>query len=301
MKKRAFTLIEIVMVIVVLGVVAMIGTDVIAHMYEGYIKTKVVNKLQIRTTQVLDLISKRLSYRIKDSAVASIGGTSYKKLSNNDINETYDVLEWIGYDNEGMIGEWDSLKKHFSGWNGFVDVDNPSTNKSQIVSSGSRFDFANDSIKTLSNGSKTLSTSAIIFKCSNNMEPKSYGFDGGTGSNVYRINKVPSHERLTFVNTAGKDICEQYYVVWSAYALVPEGVTTFVQNGKTVSDFNLTLKYDYQPWEGETYKSKSTKSEVLAEHVSTFRFIQTGHTVRFKLCMRDPQTKYGFCKEKAVY
>ena len=68
-KRKAFTLIEIVMVIVVLGIVAMIGTDIIAHMYEGYIKSKVVSKLQTRTDQVLNIIAKRLSYHIKDSAV----------------------------------------------------------------------------------------------------------------------------------------------------------------------------------------------------------------------------------------
>jgi prepilin-type N-terminal cleavage/methylation domain-containing protein len=291
-KRKAFTLVEIVMVIVVLGIVAMIGTDIITHMYTGYIKSKVINKLQTRTDQVLDLIAKRLSYRIKDSAVTSIDGASYLKLSESGITINHNILEWIGYDNEGMIGEWDGNR--WSGWSGFIDLDNPSTSKTQVVSSGSRLDLAKDSIYALSYDSIDINTNnvGLISKCNYDMELKSYGFDSGGGSNVINASrKVPSNDILSVTNPTG-DTCEQYYLAWSAYAIVPESNS---------NDFNLTLRYDYRPWNGDKYSDATTKKQVLAEHVSTFRFIQTGHTIRVKLCIKDPQTTYGFCKEKAVF
>ena len=297
MKKRAFTLVEMVMVIVVLGVVAMIGTDIISHMYEGYIKSKVVNKLQAKSEQVLDLISKRLAYRVRDSVVASTNGTpaSYLKLSNPAVTVNHNVLEWIGADNEGMIGEWDGSR--FSGWSGFIDLDNPSTNNSQFVTSGSRLDYTANDISYLSGGSVDLSAikpAAIIFKCSHNASVASYGYLGGGASSVYKVYIGGMNDILVFTPTpASVNYCEHYYLVWSAYALVPEGVNS--------NDFNLTLKYNYRPWNGNKYSDPATKSQVLTDHVSTFRFIQVGDTIRVKLCLRDPQTSYGFCKERAIW
>jgi len=312
-KRGAFTFIEIVMVIVVLGIVSMIGTDIIAKMYEGYIKTKVINKLQTRTDQVLNLIAKRLSYRIKDSAVTSIDGapSTYKKLSETGITTQHNILEWIGYDNEGYIGEWDSVNKRFTGWSGFVDIDNTSTTRAQVVTSGSRLDLVKPSIDALSYAEVDLdalgSGVGLISKCNYDMEIVSYGYLGGGHQNVLNVKRkssVPLNNILELQDPlTSKNICEQYYLVWSAYAIVPEGTVNGIldANGNKYDDFNLTLKYNYQPWRGEKYSDSTTKSAVLAEHVSTFRFIQTGHTIRVKLCMRDPQTTYGFCKEKAVF
>jgi len=294
MKKSAFTLIEIVMVIVILGIVAMMGTDIIAKMYEGYIKSKVVNKLQTRTDQVLDIIAKRLSYRIKDSVVTSKNGTNYLKLSEPGITVDHNILEWIGYDNEGMIGEWDGNRS--TGWSGFIDLDDNATNtRSQVRTSGSRLDLAKNSIDALSYGSVNFSSNTggvgLISKCNYDMNLKSYGFDGGAGSNIKGVG-ISTNDILSVNNTQPIDYCEQYYLSWTAYAIVPESNS---------EDFNLTLRYNYRPWNGDKYNDANTKKEVLAEHVSTFRFIQTGHTIRVKLCIKDPQTTYGFCKERAIY
>jgi prepilin-type N-terminal cleavage/methylation domain-containing protein len=312
--KKAFSLIEMVMVIVVLGITAMIGTDVITHMYEGYIKSRAINKLQTRTKQVLDLIAKRLSYRVKDTAVTSIDGTSYIKLSENGITKDYNILEWIGYDNEGMIGEWDMNLKRYSGWSGFIDLDdNITNNNKRVKTSGSRLDLAKYSIDALSNNKVNFFSPTggvgLIAKCSYDMLLESYGFNKGNGENVKKIG-IGSIDILNIYNPTSTPInyCEQYYLVWSAYAIVPQGVTIakdrsgkpiLDENKVAVKDFNLTLRYNYRPWMKESYKDG--ESAILAEHVSTFRFIQVGHTIRVKLCMRDPLVSYGFCKEKAVF
>jgi len=311
-KRKAFTLLEMVMVIVVLGIVAMIGTDIITKMYQGYIKSTIINKLQTRTTLVLDLLSRRLAYRIKDSVVTSVDGglSTYKKLSEITVTSNHNVLEWIGYDNEGMIGEWDSTLNRFSGWSGFIDIDNSSTTSGQVVTSGSLLANTKTDMSALSYGTVDLDLlnggAALLSKCNTNMEVSSYGYLGGTHSNVLLTSRqggTPDNVLNLENPSTTKDICEQYYLAWSAYAVVPVGVQNGLvdANGNTYDDFNLTFKYNYQPWFGEKYSDSTTNNVLIAEHVSTFRFIQTGHTIRIKLCMRDPLTTYSVCKEKAVF
>ncbi len=296
-RRSAFTLIEIVMVIVILGIVGMIGTDIISHMYSGYIRTKLVNDLQERTELVLDQITRRLQYRIKDTAIARIGVTNnIKNLSDTTITGNYTVLEWIGYDNESF----DS-----GGWSGFIDVENSDTNGSQVKTQGSTLGRASSIISALSYGEVDLNDTtkdkpALIFKCKKDLNISKYGLD-------YSLNTLADFNNTLIVSSVGsdilkfdpvqqgkKDICEQYYLAWSAYAISPEG---------DPNDFNLTLYYNYQPWESEQFHSDGKKA-VLAEHVSTFRFIQIGKTLRIKLCISDGNltgVPVGFCKEKAVF
>ncbi len=308
-KRKAFTLIEIIFVIVILGIVAMIGADIISHMYQGYTRSKIVNELTQKTELTIEQIAKRLQYRVKNTAIARIKSTNnFKPLSSTDINESYNMIEWIGYDNEGFLGEYNG-SVNIPGWSGFVDLDNPNTNKTQIVTKGSHLTYAKDTINALSYNGVDLNVSnvssptsgdgaAIIFKCWNSIDPKMYGLDYSSTdhNNTLRVKSV-GEDILQFTeNTASKELCEQYYLAWSAYAIVPEG--------SNENDFNLTLYYNYQPWYGEHYYDDRINHSVMAEHVSTFRFIKVGNTVRIKLCIQDNNqtgTPIGVCKEKAVF
>ncbi len=304
-KRKAFTMIEIVFVIVILGIVSMIGADIISHMYQGYTRSKIVNELTQKTELTIQQIAKRLQYRVKNTAIArdknNLG--NFKPLSSTDINESYNMIEWIGYDYEGFLGESNGSVT-IPGWSGFVDLDNPNTDKTQIVTLGSHLTYAKNSINALSYGDIDISSPstgkgvAIIFKCWNSVDPKMYGLDYSSTdhNNTLRVKSV-GEDILQFTeNTGSKELCEQYYLAWSAYAIVPEG--------SDEKDFNLTLYYNYQPWYGEHYNSNGTNHAVIAEHVSTFRFIKVGNTVRIKLCIQDNNqtgTPIGVCKEKAVF
>jgi prepilin-type N-terminal cleavage/methylation domain-containing protein len=305
--RTAFTLIEIIMVIVILGVVAMIGTDIIARMYQGYLHSKIINELQQKTELALDQIAKRLKYRVKATAVTKDASdlTKFKRLS-NDTNDTYNMLEWIGYDNEGLLGDWNNSAV-MPGWNGFIDLYSADTNASQISTKGSRLDFAERTIFALSYGDVNMSGTsatnqfpAIIFKKLTNQEPIAFGLHpiSTEHNNTYRVKRSAGNvDLLEFEeDDSNKTLSEQYYLAWSAYALVPD-VTA------SDDDFNLTLYYNYQPWHGEKFTNARGQS-VIAEHVSTFRYTQTGNTIRIKLCIQDDNqtgTPIAFCKEKAVF
>ncbi|MFK5881815.1 MAG: type II secretion system protein [Sulfurospirillum sp.] len=299
-QRRAYTMIELVLVIIVLGIVASIGAEIIVKLYDNYIKTKSINRLQAQTELVLDQISKRLSYRIKGSTIARNKSNFGDYVTLSDANNSYQVLEWIGKDNDSFRG------RKNPGWSGFIDLDSNDTNRSQIKTAGSELNTTNDIIKALSNNSVILDNSiigknrpAIIFKGSSDYNVTRYGWDGTRGLYTYRVDYNNGANNILHLidsnSTYPSEIYEQYNLAWSAYAIVPEG---------TDNDFNLTLHYNYQPWENERYDQNASTS-VLVEHASTFRFIQIGNTIRIKLCIHDDNRSgnfdFSFCKERVIF
>ncbi|NOX16491.1 MAG: type II secretion system protein [Epsilonproteobacteria bacterium] len=295
--KRAFTMLELVFVIVIMGIAASIGAEIIAKLYENYIQTRSINKLQFQTELVLNQIAKRLTYRIKDSVIGEKnGGATIVGLSGAD--DTYPVIAWIGKSYESSLGNTTT-----TGWSGFVDLDSNETNATQIKTNGSHLGYARDIINALSygkidiNDTNSTSHAVLIFKGKDDYNVSKYGWNGaGTNDANYTYNiQVIGGELLKIKDKNITTAYEQYNLAWSAYAIVPEGNNT--------GDFNLTLKYNFQPWDGEKYSDANTSSSVLMEHVSSFKFMQYGETIRLKLCIRDDKTggDYGFCKEKVIF
>lgn len=295
-KRAAFTMIELVMVIVVMGIVASIGADIIVNLYENYIKTRAINKLQSQSELVLDQIAKRLDSRIKDSVIARDKSTFINYVALTDANDSYQILEWIGKDTESFKGISNP------GWSGFIDLDNPATTKPYLITSGSELNTTSIIINALSYGDISLNAAdqnpAIIFKGQANLDLAQYGWGGSKGNHTLRVTRLNNTTLLLKDANATfpDEISEQYDLAWSAYALVPEG---------SANDFNLTLYYNYQPWEDEQYNDINTSSSVIMEHVSTFKFTKIGDTIRLKLCIHDNNQSgnydFAFCKEKVIY
>ncbi len=294
MKKNrfAFTMIEMIFVIIILGIVAAIGSSIIAKIYQSYVYSRSINTLQTKTELALMQISKFLSYRVKNSVIARLSENNITSLNN--ANGSYPILEWIGYNNEGFEGNGTN-----PGWSGFVDLDSPETNKTQIKTSGSQLSLAEQNIYALSNGdvnlSKPNSSAAIIFDgLPNDFNVSQYGWDDGSPTPrkhnyVFRVENNGS-DVLKFIENQPSTVYEHYKLVWSAYAIVPQG-----QPG----DKNLTFYYNFRPWMDENYTDGS--KTILMEHVTTFRFRQTGNTMRLKLCVNNSDANDTFCKEEVVF
>jgi len=291
-------MLELVFVIVILGIVASIGADIISKLYENFIQTKAINKTLTQTDTVLNQIAKRLQFRIKESTIARKSDGTKIELQNA-TNDNYTILEWIGVANEAFLGDWNGSKV-VPGYSGFVDLDSNETNKSQIKTVGSRLDFAEIAIYNLSytdiNISLNTTPSAVlIFKGQDFNDITKFGYDGNGSSSeyAYKIQRA-GIDVLKFTDKNASTIYEQYNLAYSAYAIVPEGSN---------EDFNLTLYYNYQPWDGDQYSSTDTKKSTLAEHVTSFKFTQIGNTIRLKLCIKDPmiEDEFGVCKERVVF
>ena len=301
--KKAFTMLELVMVMVIMGIVASIGAEIIASMYSNYLRSRTINRLESQTEITLEQIAKRLQYRIKESVIARDNAGNPLSLSGSSIpigGGTYNILEWIGASNESFLGT------PRPGWSGFIDLDSNETNRTAgtLKTSESNLTDAASTISALTDGNITLTATneaALIFK---GMAYSTADFGWGNPNNVdgtatIKVRTGASIDILEISNDANPptEITEQYTLAHTAYAIVPSATNS--------TDFNVTLYYNYQPWLGRNYNANGTPS-VLAEHASLFRFKQDESILRLKLCLHDAnQTGVGdiivVCKEKVIY
>lgn len=294
--RKAFTMLELVMVMVIMGIVASIGADIIASMYTNYLNARTVNTLEAKTEIVLEQIAKRLQYRVKESVIARISNINNNFTPLTSADDTYSVLEWIGYSNESLLGT------PRPGWSGFIDLDSTENNKTNrfLKTPESNLSEAVNIISSLTDGNLTLSgastAAGLIFKgrLSNSGD---FGWNAVANTNGDHVILVTDRNETTFhiEETPPDEIYEQYYLAHSAYAIVPSDPNS--------TDFNLTLYYNYQPWLGQNYNSKTPS--LLAEHVSLFRFKQDDTIIQLKLCLHDGNSDVAkrivICKEKVVY
>lgn len=302
MKKSAFTMIELIATIIILGIIAGIGAEIIAKMYKNYIQSRTLNYLQSQSDITVEQIAKRLQYRIKDTIIAR-NGTSIRVLNHSDVDESYNVVEWIGYSNEAMLGST-------PGWSGFIDLDSNNTNSTDktLSTPGSDLDVAENIIKVLSNNTVELTNAkpaALIFKHKpagyyNPAADAGYGWKDVTDVDENYTVKVSknSNDIFDIEGNTPNSIFEHYHLAHTAYAIVKQGDKT--------DDFNLTLKYNYQPWNKIDRNNAATSTAILAENVNLFRIKQVGNTIRIKLCLHDGNRSGAdrhlvACKEEVIF
>lgn len=301
--KKAFSLIEVIFVLVILGIVASISSQIIVQVYENYITQRAVYNVSTKTELAINQIVNRLTYSVIDSAIAKDPNNSanFKLLTELSTapDENLTVLEWVGYDNDsfaaGSVPYWSGVAYY-----------NTAT-KSLFETPGSDLNMTNAIIDNLSNGDVkldgTAQSPAVVFQPRTgtdtfNGECMGLVDTNGSGStNKTCIYAVTENNATSFrfddVNKS-KIITERYQLAWSAYALVP----TLQPNGL----YNLDLHYNYQPWEGETYDNNATIKTLLT-NVSVFKFTQSGGIIQVKLCATEnigQDYNISTCKEKAI-
>ncbi|MBE9852752.1 prepilin-type N-terminal cleavage/methylation domain-containing protein [Campylobacter concisus] len=326
--KRAFTLLELVVVIVVLGIIAMMSFNAIMNIYSNYFQTKTVNELETQTEIALEQISKRLEHRIKPSVIARKTDGAFLALNDNRVNldAKYEILEFIPYayeifndvislDANDNVIEQDG-KPVVGRYSGYVDLANSSP-ATGLISPGSNFTTGVvETIKDLTCREDTNATCvdftkkdggvvAIFSDVYYNVQ-SSFGYSNGTVPVDLDIAKVGvkggqsglNGNTLEISGFGGKQISEQYHLAYTANAIVPEQSADPKDTANGV--FDLNLYYDYRPWMGEKYKSNGEKA-TLAKNVTRFVFTEKNGVIVLKLCMRAKNSEITICKSKAVY
>ncbi len=292
-------MVELVVVIVIFGIIAAIGSDIYVKIYENYIVSRTMNNLQVKTELALDQIAKRLQYRIKDATIARMATSLNTIISAADpnLNDSYKILEWIGYDARGLKGFYNGTM-YAPAWNGFIDVDN--SNATYLSTPGSDLDNENAIVKAVSHDDANLSDAALIFiGREEDFNISKYGWSPSLNS-VYAFD-ISEHNKTTIKITDATlpdEIYERYKLVWSAYAIAPEPLTCN-------EDCNITLYENYQPWQGDAFNDsgKNIRKYLLLEHVTTFKFKQDGDILHLKLCVggKIVNKDISICKEKVVF
>ena len=297
--KKAFSLIEVIFVLVILGIVASISSQIIVQVYESYITQRAVYNVNTKTELAINQIVNRLTYSVLDSAIAKNdnNASDYKLLTSLDlsVDTNLTVLEWIGYDNDSFSA---GTTPYWSGIANYVTA-----TKNQFDSPGSNLGNANNIIKNLSNNKVgtqgTPQHVAVIFQPRTGegdiVNGTCMGLVDNNSSCIYAVSENNSSS-FNFVNAAkSKLITERYQLVWSAYAIVP----VKQPNGL----YDLVLHYNYQPWENEKYNDAATPTSILIKNVSVFKFTQSGGVIQLKLCATEnigADFNISSCKEKAI-
>lgn len=274
--RAAFSMLELVFVIVILGIVASIGAEIIAQVYESYVLQRASQRSSVKTELAATQIANRLAYAIPGTVIGR-NGANFKSI--DDLNNTnYTILQWIAYDADSLGAN------RVPGWSGFADMD--ASSALALKTPGSNLATTHTIIQSL--GGAGLTDAAVLF-------PNTYTVNTiGYGANSSEITSVTggAGENLT-VDLNGKTIKEHYKLAWSSYAIVP----TANANGT----FDLNLHYNFQPWNGSGYAT--APSEVLLRNVSVFKFTGSANTIRFKICQQEnigEAFNITTCKEKAV-
>jgi len=297
MKQRfAFTMIELIFVIVIMGIIGKFGVEFLAQAYRSYMYEKINHTLQSNSAMAVEQIAKRLEYRIKDSVIARIDTNTTVVPISDASGTNYKVLEWIGYDNEGFRG----ITKPY--WSGIIDLDD--SNATVLTSPDTNTTAEDTLIHALSDNNSAISDAALYFVGANSDVKVDYGWDG----NTTKINaqqgamhpittvagRIDRFKSSTGANFSNVDIYEYYQLAWTAYAVVMEDYNTTTHKG------TLRLYWDYQPWLGEDI-SNAANSTILMENVSTFQFMSIGSIMKIQVCTKsDLLEEYSLCKEKTV-
>jgi len=271
--KKAFTMVELIFVIVILGIVASIGSQIIADVYESYIIQRAQHRASLKTEIVANQIANRLVRAISGTVVRRVDLNGTIKNINEIATDNPNVLQWVGADIDSFTaisGTTASARK--PGWSGFCDVDNWATNDTNISTPGSNLDLANTIIENLGGD---IANAILFFPDS--PYPSEHNVSSG------------SNETIT-LDSAPAKIVEHYKLAWSSYAL------------EAKSDGDLLLHYNFAPSRGTQIKDQNTS--ILLRNVSTFEFKGDGRTIRFKLCVDEnigTDNNVTICKEKAVF
>lgn len=303
---HAFTMLELIFVIVVMGIIGKFGVEFLAQAYNSFIHAKINTNLQANSSSAVKFIASRLQYRIKDSVIAREMDDTFFGLSGYS-GTTAPILEWIATDIDGFRGDASPY------WSGIIDLSNAATsNPNLLVSPDTNTSAINDLIVTLSGGvgNSDISDAALYFMDSTSDIQTGYGWNHATGT------ITDQNQTMHPINASGVNgfspavgdfsnvaVSEYYKLTWTAYAVGIADYNVGVNAGKNVG--TLTLWYDYQPWNGEDYKTEA-KTQTIMENVSTFQFMAIGSLIKIQVCsnsdlLKDEGEEYSICKEKTIY
>jgi len=273
-QRSAFSMLEVVFVIVILGIVASIGSEIIAQVYKNYVIQRAQYRATAKTELALQQIANRLRYAIPGTVISRPDKTGVQTPITDITGTNADdkVLQWVGYDGDSFEAITSGTNRK-PGWSGFCDID--ASSKSELKTPGSYLSLADTIITNLSGNTKTLADAKIFF-------PHSTAAYSVSKKDDETFNVSPSLP-------SGTTIYERYKLAWSSYALEVD------------SNGDLILHYNFTPDIGVTIDGHSS---ILLHHVTNFRFKGSEGSIRIKICKWERITddaNITSCKEKVIF
>ena len=314
-----------------MGILGTISIEILQNTFKTYLINKELNKLSFKTDLALNVIASKVQNRIKNSVIAvecnaTLDSTSpqsclyasnkkfisIQKINTNNAYK-YPVIEFLYVSLFSKRGMWNDNKKQIQpGWSGFVDLivtKSLGNDEYNVSTPNSNFTIVEEIEKAWFKGWNVTTSdifdenkTVLIFSGSDGRGDfldvnNSYGYYDNNATRVFKITKINNTNLNLKAITASNSstVYQAYYIVRGAMAIVP------VYN-KTTNDYNLTLRFNYFPWNGDMYLDGN--SSIITTHVTNFKFKEESGLIRIYLCITSPEAKefnLTICKEKVVF
>ena len=300
--KKAFTLVELIFVMVVLAIVAGIGTDILRSLFDNYAVTAQIHRLESVANNAADTIATRLEKRVPQTTAIETGA-DYQPLSAINVQS----------------GKLVFFRKAYELERNFISKKAGATENSARISG-----FIND-LKTTTTGDKGNFTDTVEFTSIDAADLKldEYELFFSNDSSLLYENKSNHFDR--YYKNSGKSFA---YKCTDSKLEFQNGKFTLTRSGCQASDgtilrpsmaalihkFSLSKEIDkiYLDNDKNLYletcniNGANCKKSLLATGVSTFRFSALGSdpniasTIVFKLCLVENDGKAEACQSRIV-
>ena len=301
--KKAFTLVELLFVMVVLAIIAGVGTDILRSLFDNYAVTAQIHRLESVANNAADMIATRLEKRVPQTTAIETTGTNYQPLSAINAQSGKLVFFRKAYELERNFisakkggasaprtsGFISKLKTTTTGDNGnFADEVEVTSNETDLA--GLNLDeyelfFSNDSSLLYENKSNHFDR---YYKNSG----KSFAYHCANGELKFQAGK--------FTLTRSDCPASTSDIIRPSMAALIHKFSLSKEIDKIYLDTNKNLYLETCDIKGACKKS------LLATGVSTFRFSALGSdpniasTIVFKLCLVENEGKAEACQSRIV-
>ena len=300
--KKAFTLVELLFVMVVLAIIAGVGTDILRSLFDNYAVTAQIHRLESVANNAADMIATRLEKRVPQTTAIETTGTNYQPLSAINVQSGKLVFFRKAYELErNFISKKAGATENSARISGFI-------NDLKTTTTGDKGNFT-DTVEFTSIDAADLKLDEYELFFSNDSsllyENKDAPFD-----RYYKNNDKKSfaykcaNGKLEFQNSkftltrSGCPASTSTIIRPSMAALIHKYYLSKEIDKIYLEDNNLYL---------DTCDIKGAcKKSLLAPSVSTFRFSALGSdpniasTIVFKLCLVENDGKAEACQSRIV-
>ncbi|MDR1451813.1 MAG: type II secretion system GspH family protein [Helicobacteraceae bacterium] len=319
--KRGFTLIELIFSIVILGIIGMIGAEIVSRVFERYAATRDMERAQSDLRRTLDILAARLSYRIKNSAVAydingGLGVAPIYPTTGAGIPDldNYEALEWVGIAYESQRGR--GTAPILPGWSsiGVRVTDSPAAGGAdRFYSPLSNFEIAKQIEAELTGlvvGGNPFALpnplTVLVFAGRDWRGETPTGYAAGVDATAKHLswNWIPTsdvHSPRSYFQLTPDALNDGNFTI-ASFVADPDDLRQFHPPSYSgannmpnyylarsayavwVNNGALTLAYNFRPWNGETFNA--APSQILLTDVTKFLFQESGDVLRLRLCVK---------------
>lgn len=278
--RKAFSMIELLFVIVITGIIAGVILEALRQYYDGIYRTGEYTKRVAQADRVLEQISKYFENGISASIIRldandTVFGTQCVGIPSDTDSDSDYTIALVSVDSEGLRGFWDGVRWR-PGWT------------SDVLSIGNTLVSADANFTAL-NLANPLAGSAIFRSDGlgeGSDECGRFGWNNpitGNTNDVYRtIISADSDTNLTLSGTLSiGGVANRAYVMRTAYAF-------------RARDGQFNLYSGFQPWNSDQYSGatarlladKVTHFTILYDNTNTIMNSNIGNIYTLKICLQ---------------